>query len=92
MKEINCYTEKNQTLMRERGVSFEDIVFSIQHREVLDDFPHPNKDKYPTQRVFVVTLEDYAYLVPYVENEIEFFLKTIIPTRKATKKYLGGVK
>jgi uncharacterized DUF497 family protein len=88
MKQINWNAEKNQTLMNERGISFEDIVFSIQQGDLLDDLCHPNKDKYPNQRVFVINLEGYAYLVPYVENEDEVFLKTIIPSRKATKKYL----
>jgi len=88
MKQINWNAEKNQTLMNERGISFEDIVFSIQQGDLLDDFRHPNKNKYPNQRVFVVNVEGCAHLVPYVENEEEIFLKTIIPSRKATKKYL----
>jgi uncharacterized DUF497 family protein len=88
MKQINWNAEKNQTLMKERGISFEDIVFSIQQGDLLDDLCHPNKDKYPNQRLFVVNVEGYAHLVPYVENEEEIFLKTIIPSRKATKKYL----
>ena len=87
MKQINWNAEKNQTLMKERGISFEDIVFSIQQGDLLDDLCHPNKDKYPNQRLFVVNVEGYAHLVPYVENEEEIFLKTIIPSRKATKKY-----
>ena len=88
MKQINWNAEKNQTLMKERGISFEDIVFSIQQGDLLDDLCHPNKDKYPSQRLLVVNVEGYAHLVPYIENEEEIFLKTIIPSRKATKKYL----
>ena len=88
MKQINWNAEKNQTLMNERRISFEDIVFSIQQGDLLDDLCHPNKDKYPNQRLFVVNVDGYAHLVPYVENEEEIFLKTIIPSRKATKKYL----
>ncbi|WP_299075038.1 toxin [uncultured Paraglaciecola sp.] len=76
--------------MNERGISFEDIVFSVQQQDLLDDLCHPNKDKYPNQRMFVVNVEGYVHLVPYVENEQEIFLKTIIPSRNATKKYLGG--
>ena len=75
--------------MEEKGISFEDVVFYILQGDVLDDLKHPNPDKYPNQRVLVVKVEEYAYLVPYVETEDEFFLKTIIPSRKATKKYLG---
>jgi uncharacterized DUF497 family protein len=88
MKQINWNAEKNQTLMKERSISFEDIVFSIQQGDLLDDLCHLNKDKYPNQRLFVVNVDGYAHLVPYVENEEEIFLKTIIPSRKATKKYL----
>ena len=88
MKQINWNAEKNQTLMKERSISFEDIVFSIQQGDLLDDLCHPNKDKYPNQRLFVVNVDGYAHLVPYVENKEEIFLKTIIPSRKATKKYL----
>lgn len=57
---------------------------------MLDDIEHPNKAKYPNQRVFVVEVDEYAYLVPYVESDNEIFLKTVIPSRKATKQYLGG--
>ena len=68
---------------------FEDIVFYLQQGALLDDIEHPNSDKYPNQRVFVINVDGYAYLVPYVENTKEIFLKTVIPSRKATKVYLG---
>jgi uncharacterized DUF497 family protein len=90
MKQIHWNADKNQTLMRERGISFEDVLFSIQDGDLLDDVSHPNSEKYPNQRMLVVNVEDYAYLVPYVETEDEIFLKTIIPSRKATKQYLRG--
>ena len=57
---------------------------------LLDDISHPNDEKYAHQRVFVVAIDDYVYLVPYVETEDEIFLKTVIPGRKATKQYFGG--
>lgn len=88
MKQINWNADKNQTLMNERGISFEDIIFSIHSGDLLDDLNHPNIEKYPNQKVFVINVNDYAYLVPYVENSKEIFLKTIIPSRKATKTYL----
>ena len=90
MKQINWNAEKNQRLMSERGVSFEDVVFALQTDGLLDDGPHPDREKYPNQRLFVVRIDDYAWLVPYVESDNEFFLKTIIPSRKATKKFLKG--
>ncbi|MEA3285948.1 MAG: hypothetical protein U9Q77_01045 [Candidatus Marinimicrobia bacterium] len=55
---------------------------------LIDDIVHPNQEKYPGQRMLVVDIEDYIYLVPYVESEGELFMKTIIPSRRATKKYL----
>ncbi|MDD1619936.1 MAG: BrnT family toxin [Methylococcaceae bacterium] len=90
MKQFNWNTEKNQTLIAERGISFEDILFAIQSGDLLDDVAHPNPDKYSNQRMFVVDVDNYVYLVPYVEISEEIFLKTIIPSRKATKHYLRG--
>lgn len=92
MKQINWSSEKNQQLIEERGISFEDVVFYLQIGMLLDDIEHPNVEKYPEQRVFIINIENYAYLVPYVENKKEIFLKTIIPSRKATKQYLGEIQ
>ncbi len=89
MKPINWNADKNRKLIEERDISFEDIVFALQSGGFVDDISHPNKTKYPSQRIFVVAIDDYAYLVPYVENDEEIFLKTIVPIRKATKQYLG---
>lgn len=89
MKPINWNSTKNQQLISERGISFEDVVFYLQQGALLDDIEHPNSDKYPSQRVFVINIDDYIYLVPYVESQKEIFLKTVIPSRKATKAYLG---
>ena len=90
MKAFNWDPEKNRQLIEERQVSFEDILFYLQQGYLLDDIEHPNKKKYPNQKVFVVDIDGYAYMVPYVESDDEIFLKTIIPSRKATKLYLGG--
>ena len=90
MKYFSWSTEKNEQLREERGISFEEIVFHIENGDVLDLLEHPNRDRYPRQRIIVVAVNDYAYLVPHVESEQDIFLKTIIPSRKATKKYLGG--
>ncbi len=88
MNPINWNPTKNQQLIAERGVSFEDVVFYLQQGELLDDIEHPNREKHPTQRVFVINIDGYVHLVPYVEDPKEIFLKTIIPGRKATKQYL----
>ena len=92
MKPINWNSTKNQQLIAERGVSFEDIVFYLQQGQLLDDIEHPNSNKYPAQRIFVIDVDGYVHLVPYVENRKEIFLKTVIPSRKATKQYLGEEK
>jgi len=89
MKLFNWDRGKNQTLISNRGISFEDILFAIDNNKLMDDFPHPNRKKYPNQRIMMVDIGNYVYAVPYVENEKEIFLKTIIPSRKATKEYLG---
>lgn len=90
MKPINWDPDKNRKLIEERSISFENVIFSLQSGGLLDDMVHPNKDQYPHQRVFVVAIGEYAYLVPYVETKEEIFLKTVVPSRKATKQYLGG--
>lgn len=90
MKLITWNPDKNRKLIEERNISFENVVFSLQSGGLLDDISHPNPEKYPNQRVFVISIDDYAYLVPYVESEEEIFLKTIVPSRKATKQYFGG--
>ena len=92
MKRFNWSPEKNKQLISERGVSFEDVIFYLLQGNVLDDVSHPNPDKYPGQRIFVLNIDDYIHLVPYVESSEEIFLKTIIPSRKATKDYLGDRK
>lgn len=89
MKPINWNPTKNQQIIAERGISFEDIVFYMQQGQLLDDIEHPNRNKYPDQRIFVINVDGYAYLVPYVEDRNEIFLKTVIPSRKATKQYSG---
>lgn len=88
MKTYAWDPKKNELLRLTRGISFEDVVFHIEAGDAVEIFEHPNQSKYPGQRVIVVRVEDYAYLVPYIENEEEVFLKTIIPSRKATKKFL----
>jgi uncharacterized DUF497 family protein len=82
--------EKNELLNRERGISFEDVVFHIEAGDEIGLFEHPNQKRYPGQKISVVLIEGYAWLVPYVESEREIFLKTIIPSRKATKQHIGG--
>jgi hypothetical protein len=89
MKLLRWNTVKNDFLRSERGVSFEEIEVAIEQGNLLDIVAHRNRVKYPNQRVFVVRLLDYVYLVPFVEDQSSFFLKTIIPSRKATKQYLG---
>ena len=90
MKNFNWNADKNQQLIAERGKSFEEVVFHIQNGDLLDDITHPNTQDYSHQRIFVVNILGYVWLVPYVENETEIFLKTMIPSRKFTKRYLGG--
>ena len=89
MKIFNWNREKNIWLNENRDVSLEDILFYIDHDCLVDDIINPNQDKYPNQRIMVVNIKNYIHLIPYIETENERYLKTIIPSRKATKKYLG---
>ena len=88
MKIYEWDSEKNIKLKEERGLSFEEVVFYLERNDVLDVMPHPNRAKYPNQRIFVLNIDGYVYLVPFVERDNTVFLKTIIPSRKATKKYI----
>jgi hypothetical protein len=90
MKYFSWNEEKNELLKEERQISFEDVVFYIEQGFLLDVLEHPNQERYKGQKIFVVEIEGYAYLVPFIEDEREIFLKTIIPSRKATRKYLKG--
>ena len=88
MKPVNWSTEKNIRLKAERGVSFEEVLSAISNGGLLVVLDHPNTAQYPNQRMFVVRIRGYAYLVPFMGTKQEVFLKTIIPSRKATRIYL----
>ena len=89
MKPFRWSSEKNEILVVDRGISFENIVVAIESGGLLDILSHPNQAKYPRQRILVVGLDNYAYLIPFAEEEDCLFLKTIIPSRKATRDYLS---
>ncbi|MDI1245180.1 MAG: BrnT family toxin [Rhodoferax sp.] len=86
-KIFNWSAEKNQLLIQERGISFERIVFEIASGNELAVLEHPNQERYPGQKISMVQVDDYVYAVPFIETDSEIFLKTIIPSRKATKQY-----
>jgi len=92
MKYIDWDEEKNKKLKEERGISFEEVLVLIQEEKILEIIDHPNQNRYPNQQIFIVIIDEYAYLVPFVEDKEKYFLKTIIPSRKMTKKYFkkGG--
>ena len=80
--------ERNKILKQKRGVTFEQAIMHIENGDVLDIIDHPNKAKYPNQQVLVVEMNEYAYVVPFIQQGQERFLKTIVPSRKLTKLYL----
>ena len=92
MKHISWNTEKNAKLKRERGIGFEDVLFQLNDGKILDIVDNPNNQRYPNQKVFVIEINEYIYYVPFVEDEDEVFLKTIIPSRKLKKQYLGELE
>ena len=89
MKYFTWDDAKNEKLKAARGIGFEEIIFLIERGYLLDVLEHPNQEQYGGQRIFVVQRDDYVYLVPFVEDDRLVFLKRIIPSRKATKQYLG---
>jgi uncharacterized DUF497 family protein len=90
MKFFDWNEEKNSWLKQTRGITFEEVVYHLSHGGLLDTIEHPRKNKYPGQRIFIINIEGYACVVPFIEDDEVIFLKTIIPSRKMTKLYLGG--
>ena len=88
MKPFRWGPDKNEALKAERGISFESVVVAIESGGLLDVLAHPNSAKYPHQRILVVAADNYVYLVPFLEDKDCYFLKTIVPSRKATRDYL----
>ena len=92
MKDYAWNQNKNIELIKIRQISFEQVLLCLEEGRVLDILEHPNKKQYPNQQYYIININDYAYVVPFVEDEEKIFLKTIIPSRKYTRKYLlrGG--
>jgi len=88
MKYHSWNNDKNEKLKKERNISFEDVIYYIENEKLRAILKHKNQERYPGQKIYAVEINNYIYLVPFVETENEIFLKTIIPSRKATKKYL----
>ena len=82
--------KKNEKRKAERGVGFEQVILHIDRGDLMDVVKHPNQSRYPNQQMLIVKIKEYAYLVPFVEDEKGKFLKAIIPSRKATRDYLRG--
>jgi hypothetical protein len=89
MKPFRWNHDKNEALKIERNISFEIITLAIESDGLLDVLRHPNMEKYPNQSVLVVAFDGYVYVVPFIEEADYFFLKTVIPSRKATRDYLN---
>jgi len=92
MKTIQWDEQKNEWLKQNRGLGFEQVAVLVEKGQVLEVMDHPDQRKHPGQKMAIVEIDGYACLVPYVDDEDGIFLKTIIPSRKATKKYLRGQK
>ena len=88
MKPFRWPPEKNAELLAERGLSFEQVVVAVESGGLLQIVAHPNPGRYPRQKIMVVAWDGYAHLVPFVEEADHYFLKTIIPSRKATRDFL----
>jgi len=92
MKVFRWDNDKNELLKKSRGVCFEQVVILMEREDILETVEHPNQDRYPGQKIATVMIDDYAYLVPYVQKSDDIFLKTIIPSRRATNKYMRSKK
>ena len=92
MKNIRWDEQKNEWLKQNRGLGFERVAVLMEQGQVLEVVDHPDQTKYPKQKMAIVEIDGYACLVPYVDDEDGIFIKTIIPSRKATKQYLRDNK
>ena len=90
MKRFVWDEKKNRVLKEERGVSFEMVLQAMEDGRLLDVLEHPNKEKYGGQRLYVVQIDKYVWIVPFEDKGEEKILKTIFPSRRYTYKYLGG--
>ena len=88
VRDFDFSADKNKKLLADRGIGFEQVIHELKANKELDIVKHPNKDKYPDQKVFIVEIEKYVYAVPFIQKGDCYFLKTIFPSRKLTKKYL----
>ena len=89
MRYFDWNEHKNNLLKKTRKISFEEIIFFISKGNLLEVIEHPDKNKFPNQKMLIVEVRDYVYIVPFVEENDKYFLKTIYPSRTATKKYLS---
>jgi len=87
VKTYNWNIQKNIWLKENRKITFEEVVLAIVQHKIKEVYDHPNQTKYPGQKIYEVEIDVYVFLVPFIESEFELFLKTIIPSRKATKKH-----
>lgn len=92
MKYIAWDQAKNERLKEKRGISFEEVLDVMFEEGLIKTTKHPNRKKYPHQYIHIVDIHGYIYLVPFVEDKEKYFFKTIIPSRKATKKYIASIK
>ena len=86
---INYNEEKNQLLKESRGICFDDAISALEQHKLVGNLKHPNQDKYPNQALFLIEIDSYIYVVPYIVNKDkkEIYLKTVFPSRKFTKLY-----
>ena len=84
MKYLNWNSEKNKTLKRERGITFEEIAYLIESGQIIGIEENPGRSN---QKMYILEMDNYAVVVPFVENEKEIFLKTAFPSRKYTNRY-----
>ena len=87
MKPYNWNFQKNIWLKENRKISFEEVILAIAQHHLKDVYEHPNQIKYPGQKIYEVEISNFVFLIPFIESDDELFLKTIIPSRKATKKH-----
>jgi hypothetical protein len=79
---------KSKQLRHQYGIGFEEVIIALEQEKLLDDRKHPNTQQYGHQRQLVLQIDDYVYVVPYINDTNHYFLKTLFPSRRATQEYL----
>ena len=92
MKPIRFNKDKDKVLKEKRGIGFKDVIKEMGAGKIVTVRKHPNTKKFPSQKIMLINIKNYIFVIPYIETEKEIFLKTIYKSRKYTKEFINKKK